>query len=96
MSTVTSQQLPKDDEEEEDEEQGEEFVFEDSDEDEKPQKDTKEIDSIPVCSPESVGSEATESVSQTGTNGIEFQRRSPPAGQEVTDAIFIEGNIFVY
>ncbi|XP_075881203.1 rho guanine nucleotide exchange factor 10-like protein isoform X2 [Nelusetta ayraudi] len=91
MSTVTSPQLPKEDEEEEDEEQGEEFVFEDSDDDEKPQKDIKEIDSGPVPSPKSVGSEATESVSQTGTNGIQSQRRSPPAGQEVTGVIFIEG-----
>lgn len=96
MSTVTSPQLPKEDEEEEDEEQGEEFVFEDSDDDEKPQKDIKEIDSGPVPSPKSVGCEATESVSQTGTNGIQSQRRSPPAGQEVTGAIFIEGNIFSF
>lgn len=93
MSSVMPQQLPKDDEEEEDEEHGEEFVFDDSDDDEKPKKDMKDIDSVPVHSPESVGSEATENSSQTGTNGIEFQRRSPPAGQEVTGAIFIEGNI---
>lgn len=91
MSTVVSQQLPKDDEEEEDEEQGEEFVFEDSDDDEKPPKDIKEIDSVPVHIPESVGSEATESLPHSGTNGIEFQRRSPPAGQEVTGSLFIEG-----
>lgn len=96
MSTVMSQQLPKDDEEEEDEEQGEEFVFEDSDDDEKPQKDIKEIDSVQVHIPESVGSEATDSPSQTGTNGIELQRRSPPAGQEVTGAVFIEGNNFFF
>lgn len=94
MSTAMSQQLPKDDEEEEDEEQGEEFVFEDSDDDEKPRKDIKEIDSVPVGAPASVGSEPTEGGSQTATNGIEFQRRSPPAGQEVTGAVFIEGNIF--
>lgn len=96
MSIVMSQQLPKDDEEEEDEEQGEEFVFEDSDDDEEPQKEIKEIDSVPVRSPESVASEPTDRVTQTGTNGIELQRRSPPAGQEVPGAIFIEGNIFVF
>lgn len=94
MSTVMSQQQPKDEEEEEDEEQGEEFVFEDSDDDEKPQKDVKGVDSVSAHVPESVGSEATESLSQT--NGIQLQRRSPPAGQEVTGAIFIEGNIVVF
>lgn len=89
-----SQQPPKEDEEEEDEEQGEEFVFEDSDDDGKPQKDTEDIDCGPVPSPKSVGSEATESVTQRDTNGIQPQRRSPPAGQEVPAAIFTEGNIF--
>lgn len=36
MSTVMSQQLPKEDEEEEDEEQGEKFEFDDSTDEEKP------------------------------------------------------------
>ncbi|KAM7422045.1 hypothetical protein PAMA_010230 [Pampus argenteus] len=41
MSTVMSQQPPKEDEEEDDEEQGEEFVFEDSTDEEKLQEDSK-------------------------------------------------------
>ncbi|KAM7401713.1 hypothetical protein PAMP_017008 [Pampus punctatissimus] len=44
MSTVMSQQPPKEDEEEDDEEQGEEFVFEDSTDEEKLQEDNKGTD----------------------------------------------------
>ncbi|XP_041813379.1 rho guanine nucleotide exchange factor 10-like protein isoform X1 [Chelmon rostratus] len=84
MSTVMSQQLPKEDEEEEDEEQGEEFVFEDSTDEEKLQEDSKGIssDSRPAQLSTKEGSETSDSAAQTGTDSTPHVRSSPPAGQE--------------
>lgn len=105
MSTVMSQQPPKEDEEEEDEEQGEEFLFEDSTDEEKLQEDSKGI------SPDSVqsvqlskkeDSETSGSVSQTGTDSTQLlHRTSPPAGQEDTPtkdvaSISTAGNTIIY
>ncbi|XP_044037919.1 rho guanine nucleotide exchange factor 10-like protein isoform X1 [Siniperca chuatsi] len=73
MSTVMSQQPPKEDEEEEDEEQGEEFLFEDSTDEEKVQEDSKGIGSDSVRS---------DQMSQTGADSTQLLRTSPPAGQE--------------
>lgn len=94
MSTVMSQQLPKEDEEEEDEEQGEEFVFEDSDDEEKLREGSGGVGSHPVPLTKREGSETAESVSQTGAAGVQSHRRSPPAGQEGTGTVFTEGNAF--
>ncbi|KAG7226722.1 hypothetical protein INR49_014070, partial [Caranx melampygus] len=76
MSTVISQQPPKEDEEEEDEEQGEEFAFEDSAEEEKLQADSKGISSVQVSAKEDSGT-----VSQDTS---QLPKSSPPAGQEDT------------
>lgn len=74
MSTVISQQPPKEDEEEEDEEQGEEFVFEDSAEEDKLQADSKGISSV---------QRSTQEDSGTGSQDTsQLPKSSPPAGQE--------------
>ncbi|XP_040889835.1 rho guanine nucleotide exchange factor 10-like protein isoform X4 [Toxotes jaculatrix] len=85
MSTVMSQQPPKDDEEEEDEEQGEEFVFEDSMDEEKPQEDSKGISSDCVSSVQvskKEHSETSGNVLETVTDNPQLPKTSPPAGQE--------------
>lgn len=87
-----SQQLLKEDEEEEDEEKGEEFVFEDSDDEEKLREGSDGVGSHPVALTKREGSETAESVSQTSAAGAQSHRRLPPAGQEGTGAIFTEGN----
>lgn len=74
MSTVMSQQPPKEDEEEEDEEQGEEFTFEDSADEDNVQEDRKGISSRSVQSTEKAGSETLEGASRLGA--------SPPPGRE--------------
>lgn len=87
MSTVMSQQPPKEEEEEEEEEQGEEFLFEDSTDEEKLQEDSKGISSDSVRSvqlPKKEDSESSGSVSQTGTDSAHLLRTLPPAGQEGT------------
>ncbi|XP_078026742.1 rho guanine nucleotide exchange factor 10-like protein isoform X2 [Epinephelus lanceolatus] len=81
MSTVMSQQPPKEDEEEEDEEQGEEFSFEDSADEEKLKVDSKGIRSDSDRSVQMSKKEDSET-SQTGTDGTQLHRTSPPAGQE--------------
>lgn len=85
MSTVMSQQPPKDDEEDEDEEQGEEFVFEDTDE-EKLQEDCKGIGSEstkPVQLSKKENSETSDNISQGVTDDTQqLSRPLPPAGQE--------------
>lgn len=73
MSAVVSQQPLKEDEEEDDEDQGEEFVFEDSsDEDNKVN-----------------GSDSTRSAQMTSavlvTDGTQLLQTSPPAGREVEE-----------
>nr|XP_020447487.1 rho guanine nucleotide exchange factor 10-like protein [Monopterus albus] len=82
MSTVISLQPPKENEEEdEDEEQGEEFVFDDSTDEEKHQEDSKGIGSDSVRSvhvSKNEDSETSDSVSQTPTDSTQL----PPAGQE--------------
>lgn len=85
MSTVLSQQPPKEDEEEDDEEQGEEFVFEDSTDEEKLQEDSKGISLDCVSSvhmSKKVDIEASDSVSQTVKDKTQLPKISPPAGQE--------------
>ncbi|XP_018535020.1 rho guanine nucleotide exchange factor 10-like protein isoform X1 [Lates calcarifer] len=85
MSTVLSQQPPKEDEEEDDEEQGEEFVFEDSTDEEKLQEDSKGISLDCVSSvhmSKKVDTEASDSVSQTVKDKTQLPKISPPAGQE--------------
>ena len=81
MSTVMSQPPPKEDEEEEDEEHGEEFTFEDTDE-EKLQEDGKGIESGAVGSvqvPKQGGDETSDGALKTDTGSTQT---SPPAGQE--------------
>lgn len=85
MSTVMSQQPPKEDEEDEDEEQGEEFLFEDSTDEEKLQEDSKGIGSDSVKSVQlskKEDSKTSDSVSHTGTDSTQLTRTLPPAGQE--------------
>lgn len=85
MSTVMSQQPLKEDEEEEDEEQGEEFIFEDSADDEKPQEDSKGVgpdNAIPVQLSKKEGSETSDSVSRAVTDSTQLPRPLPPQGQE--------------
>lgn len=86
MSNVMSQQPPKEDEEEEDEEQGEEFVFEDSADEEKLQEDSKGVgpDSArPVQLSKKEGSVTSDGVSQTVTDSTQQLPGSlPPAGKE--------------
>lgn len=81
-----SQQPPKEDEEEEDEEQGEEFVFEDSADEEKLQEDSKGVgpDSArPVQLSKKEGSVTSDGVSQTVTDSTQQLPGSlPPAGKE--------------
>ncbi|TMS18875.1 Rho guanine nucleotide exchange factor 10 [Larimichthys crocea] len=72
MSTVMSQQPPKEDGEEEDEEQGEEFTFEDSTDEEKLQEDSKGISSDSQLSKMEV----------KNTDSTQRLQTSPPAGQE--------------
>ncbi|XP_029990135.1 rho guanine nucleotide exchange factor 10-like protein isoform X3 [Sphaeramia orbicularis] len=89
MSTVMSQQPPKEDEEEEDEEQGEEFVFEDSTDEEKPQEESKGSISESVGSVQSPKTQTndTSDILQTPTERPQEQQlsnTSPPAGQEGT------------
>ncbi|XP_019110486.2 rho guanine nucleotide exchange factor 10-like protein isoform X2 [Larimichthys crocea] len=72
MSTVMSQQPPKEDGEEEDEEQGEEFTFEDSTDEEKLQEDSKGISSDSQLSKMEV----------KNTDSTQGLQTSPPAGQE--------------
>ncbi|XP_053300582.1 nucleolin [Pleuronectes platessa] len=86
MSTVMSQPRPKEDEEEEEEEQGEEFVFDDSTDEEKPEEDSKGIrldcvSSVQV-SKKKEDSGTSGNVSQTITDGTKLPETSPPAGQE--------------
>ncbi|KAM3621676.1 uncharacterized protein V6R79_014380 [Siganus canaliculatus] len=85
MSTVMIQQPPKEDEEEEDEEQGEEFSFEDSTDEEKPQEDTKEMSSHSAKSVQTRQKEGSGTLgqeSQTGTDCTQPLKTAPPAGQE--------------
>ncbi|XP_051270583.1 rho guanine nucleotide exchange factor 10-like protein isoform X3 [Dicentrarchus labrax] len=77
MSTVMSQQPPKEDEEEEDEEQGEEFLFEDSTDEDKLQEDSKGISSDSVKSVPLSKKEGSETSDST-----QLHTTSPPAGQE--------------
>ncbi|TKS70795.1 Rho guanine nucleotide exchange factor 10-like protein [Collichthys lucidus] len=72
MSTVVSQQPPKEDGEEEDEEQGEEFTFEDSTDEEKLQEDSKGISSDSRLSKMEV----------KNTDSTQRLQNSSPAGQE--------------
>ncbi|XP_073324983.1 rho guanine nucleotide exchange factor 10-like protein [Pagrus major] len=86
MSTVMPQPPPKEDEEEEDEEQGEEFTFEDTDE-EKLQEDSKGINSDAIGSVQvskKEGSETSDTVSKTDMDSTQL-KTSPPAGQEGAD-----------
>lgn len=77
MSTVMSQPPPKEDEEEEDEEQGEEFTFEDTDE-EKLQEDGKGTDSGAVGSVQVSKQDGGETLKTDAGSA----QTSPPAGQE--------------
>lgn len=87
MSTVMSQPPPKEDEEEDDEEQGEEFVFEDSTDEERPQEDPHRIacDSAAELSKEEA---RTPSDRVSGADVTEEAQHllaaSSPAGQELT------------
>ncbi|XP_035517756.1 rho guanine nucleotide exchange factor 10-like protein isoform X1 [Morone saxatilis] len=76
MSTVMSQQPPKEDEEEEDEEQGEEFLFEDSTDEDKLQEDSKGISSDSVKSVQLSKKEGSETSDST-----QLHTTSPTAGQ---------------
>ncbi|XP_040015692.1 rho guanine nucleotide exchange factor 10-like protein isoform X2 [Xiphias gladius] len=85
MSTVMSQQPPKEDEEEEDEDQGEEFVFEDSTDEEKLPEDSK--GSSPDCVSSVQVSQKEDSVtsdraSRTVAGRTQPPETSPSAGQE--------------
>lgn len=81
MSTVMSQQLPKEDEEEEDEEQGEAFSFGDDTDEEKNKEDSKGISSDTAGS-DSSKHKTSDNLAQTGTDGKQLLETSPPAGQE--------------
>lgn len=95
MSSVVSQQPPKEDEEEEDEELGEEFVFNDTTDEETPQEDTKENGSNPVLS-----TKHGDSDTQTDSDAKpQLTRTSPPAGQEgisTRNSMSTAGNSFSY
>ncbi|KAM4588604.1 rho guanine nucleotide exchange factor 10-like protein isoform 1-T1 [Odontesthes bonariensis] len=80
MSTMTPHQPPKEDEDEDDDEQGEEFVFEDSTDEEKPMKDSKE--NIPQYAQvlKKENNEAPAAVSLTATESTQLPESSPPAG----------------
>jgi len=99
-SGMGQQQPPKEDEEEEDEEQGEEFSFEDSVDEEKPEEDRTGIPSDSVCADESSKKEASvDSVPPTGADGTQPLTTLPPAGPEgvLTEdgaAISTAGNTF--
>ncbi|XP_058487431.1 rho guanine nucleotide exchange factor 10-like protein isoform X2 [Solea solea] len=85
MSTVMSQQPPKEDEEEDDEEQGEEFQFDDSTDEDTFCEDSRGtgsdcVASVQVSNKEDSGT--SESVSQTITDSKQLPKASPPAGQE--------------
>ncbi|XP_038551361.1 rho guanine nucleotide exchange factor 10-like protein isoform X2 [Micropterus salmoides] len=82
MSTVMSQQPPKEDEEEEDEERGEEFLFEDSMDEEKLQEDSKGTGSVRSDQSKKEDRQTSDSVPQTGTDSTQLLRTSPSAGQE--------------
>ncbi|CAJ1050898.1 rho guanine nucleotide exchange factor 10-like protein isoform X1 [Xyrichtys novacula] len=80
MSTVVSQQLPKEDEEEEDEEQGEAFSFGDSTDEEKNLEDSKGVSSD--CAGSAPLKKETNSLPQTGTDRKQSLKTPPSAGQE--------------
>ncbi|XP_069567386.1 rho guanine nucleotide exchange factor 10-like protein isoform X1 [Brachyistius frenatus] len=85
MSTMMSQQPPKEDAEEEEEEKGEEFVFDDSTDEERLQEDGKGISldsATPVQPPKKEDSETSGSLSSPVTDGTQPLKTSPPAGQE--------------
>ncbi|XP_062271880.1 rho guanine nucleotide exchange factor 10-like protein isoform X2 [Scomber scombrus] len=86
MSAVITQQPPKEDEEEEEEEQGEEFVFEDSTDEEKLQEDSKGVgpeSAKPVQMSKKEDSVTSDNVSQTVTDSTQqLSKPLPPAGQE--------------
>ncbi|XP_034724155.1 rho guanine nucleotide exchange factor 10-like protein isoform X4 [Etheostoma cragini] len=86
MSTVMAQQQPpKEDEEEEDEEQGEAFSFEDSEDEEKLEENSKGITTESAKSVQLSKKEESETsggVSQTGTDCTQPVTPAPPAGQE--------------
>ncbi|XP_045888409.1 rho guanine nucleotide exchange factor 10-like protein isoform X4 [Micropterus dolomieu] len=82
MSTVMSQQPPKEDEEEEDEERGEEFLFDDSMDEEKLQEDSKGTGSVRSDQSKKEDRQTSDSVPQTGTDSTQLLRTSPSAGQE--------------
>ncbi|XP_067359448.1 rho guanine nucleotide exchange factor 10-like protein isoform X3 [Channa argus] len=85
MSSVTSQQPLKEDEEEEDEEQGEEFVFEDSTDEDKHQEDGKGTGSDTSRSVQGFKNEdsgTSGSASLTVTDSKQLPNASPPAGRE--------------
>lgn len=89
MSAMMSHQPPKEDEEEDDEEQGEEFVFEDSEDEEKTLEDCKAITSDCVeLSPTSKNesSEPPGGVLQRAADSTQLIKSAPPAGPESTTA----------
>ncbi|XP_029357606.1 rho guanine nucleotide exchange factor 10-like protein isoform X3 [Echeneis naucrates] len=79
MSSVMSQDPPKEDEEEEDEEQGEEFEFDDSMDEEKPEEDSKGTSSDCVSSVQASKKEDAEEVQ---SDSGQLPKTSAPAGQE--------------
>lgn len=88
MSTVTSQQLPKEDEEEEDEEQGEEFMFDDSSDEEKPEETGTGSTALPTMSPPA-GQEGifTKGVASVPAAGNKFLNRKHFLEREVCFSI---------
>ncbi|XP_030586314.1 rho guanine nucleotide exchange factor 10-like protein isoform X1 [Archocentrus centrarchus] len=84
MSTMMSQQLPKEDEEDDDEEQGEEFEFDDSTDEDKLQDDSKAMTECvrPVQASKNGDNLTSGGASQTFTDSAQLPTTSPSAGPD--------------
>lgn len=92
MSALMSHQPTKEDEEEDDEEQGEEFVFEDSEDEDKALEDSKDSKDITADCVElsqtskNESSETPGGVLQRAADSSQLIKSPPPAGPESTAA----------
>lgn len=93
MSSAISHQLPKYDEEEDDEEQGEEFMFDDSTDEEKALEDVTSECITPVCVPKNDNNEASGAVATDCTQ--HFKHPSPAGPESIVASIPTTGNSFL-